>query len=312
MFKNFSFLFLLSFFLLFESVSASTCLEKIENIYRQNSNPEISINYEINIDKAISRVEKLVEANKDRVTKTVVGVNNGEDLVRIHIKSHSNSPAVKVLLLAGVHGDESGGVGTLIDFLERNINNSFYSQNFEFVVYPYVNLEGLRRNQRRLLDGTDLNRSMNSEESVPLADLLENSLLGETFDISLDLHEAKKKFHFYSIKAFEEDGSLTQKVLSKISDEHLYKSPNEKYPYLVPMTTNPDKHSYVLYSPGETRSLSTGSHTVKSFVAENLDVKYSYTLEGPGQMDIAKKIPIYRMIVENYLIEILKRFQPIK
>ncbi len=64
----------------------------------------------------------------------------------------------KVLILGGVHGDETEGVVGTHGLLEKFITN--YTLNFSTTIIPTFNLDGVLKNQRKNARNIDLNRNL--------------------------------------------------------------------------------------------------------------------------------------------------------
>ena len=98
------------------------------------------------------------------------------------------NPWYRVLLSAGIHGNEPAGVDCMIDFIEDLSKSPSKFSPFTFNIIPIVNPWGWIHNIRFNKDGIDINRdfaSFNSQE----AKILEQILDGETYDLMIDFHE---------------------------------------------------------------------------------------------------------------------------
>jgi murein peptide amidase A len=108
----------------------------------------------------------------------------------------SNAPdSIKVLVSAGVHGDEPAGVHALLDFLEKHASQ--YLDRFTFVVYPCINPSGFELDTRKTAADVDLNRSFGKVGAPEEIRLIEADLraLGHKYAFALDMHEDRPEVH---------------------------------------------------------------------------------------------------------------------
>jgi len=93
----------------------------------------------------------------------------------------------RVLISAGIHGDEPAGVETIYSFLKKK-DYQKYSEEWEITLVPCVNPFGYEANARENHDGVDLNRKFNSS-SPPKEVVLAQKLFDSPFDLTIELHE---------------------------------------------------------------------------------------------------------------------------
>lgn len=272
-------------------------------LFRNVIKNDAKIDYWINFGRVKKTITELPEKFPNQVDLRILGEYDGEPIYRIDIPGWGTGPKQNILISAGVHGNESAGVATALNFIQNNIHNALIRNNFNIVIIPYLNPGGLKKNLRRLNNDIDLNRTFKSKHEQGPTRMVQESLRGESFVVALDLHEAPNRNKFFVIKSAKDDHLITRNVLQTVDKAYLYTS--DSYPGHMPNATNPKKNSYLLYGPGEAQSSNLG--TVKGFYSQELGVKYSYTLEAPGKFDLNKKIDVYTDIVEKYMIEILNR-----
>jgi protein MpaA len=97
-------------------------------------------------------------------------------------------PRLKVLITAGIHGDEPAGVLALYKYL---LSISLRELDIEVCAFPCINPIGLLRNSRVSSGHFDLNRQMDPRSIAPEVRAVTSQLisLGQTFDVAFDLHE---------------------------------------------------------------------------------------------------------------------------
>jgi hypothetical protein len=109
-------------------------------------------------------------------------------LVRYAPPSRASTRRLKILITAGIHGDEPAGVLALYRYM---LSVSLRELSIEIYAFPCVNPEGLVRNSRLSSGHFDLNRQMTSNSIAPEVRALISTLegLNVSFDAAFDLHE---------------------------------------------------------------------------------------------------------------------------
>ena len=82
------------------------------------------------------------------------------------IIEHSKNPGPVVLLLAGIHGDETNGVGIVREIIDLKLNKP---KNGTIICIPVFNIFGYLIQTREFPDGRDLNRMFPGSKSGSLA-----------------------------------------------------------------------------------------------------------------------------------------------
>jgi len=101
----------------------------------------------------------------------------------------------RVLISAGIHGDEPAGVETVCSFVERKEYFKFLP-DWEITLVPCVNPFGYEANTRFNHEGVDLNREFKSP-SPPREVVLAQKLFDSRFDLTLELHEDVDSSGYY-------------------------------------------------------------------------------------------------------------------
>ena len=95
----------------------------------------------------------------------------------------------RIILSAGIHGEEPAGVYTLLDFMNRGIIK--YLDHFSFLILPCLNPNGFTRGVRFSRDVSDLNRSFDNDSGPPevaaVKDLLRK--FPGPYRLAIDFHE---------------------------------------------------------------------------------------------------------------------------
>ncbi|MFQ5449902.1 MAG: M14 family metallocarboxypeptidase [Nitrospinaceae bacterium] len=121
----------------------------------------------------------------------------------------------KVLISAGIHGDEPAGVETLCAWIEREEYKP-YLKNWEFTLIPCINPFGYEHGVRHNHENKDLNRHFKS--SPPPAEVwIVQTVFQSPFDLTLELHEDVDSPGFYLYQTAQP--SLNQALGIKIVEE---------------------------------------------------------------------------------------------
>ena len=103
--------------------------------------------------------------------------------------------SLRALISAGIHGDEPGGIESIINFL-KNSNYLDYINEWEITLLPCINPYGYEFGTRTNHQGKDLNRLFklkNPPEEVVFA----QSILETDFKLIIDLHEDNESHGYY-------------------------------------------------------------------------------------------------------------------
>lgn len=77
----------------------------------------------------------------------------------------NNSSPVNILLMGGVHGDETEGVTASLGVLNELFDKNLFK--FNLVLIPCLNLDGLFAKTRQNANGVDLNRNLKTKDWSP-------------------------------------------------------------------------------------------------------------------------------------------------
>lgn len=91
----------------------------------------------------------------------------------------------RILVSAGIHGDEPAGTLALLEFLEKD----GFSDAFEWLVFPALNPYGLLAGTRENGEGRDVNRDFKRCRSTESCFYIEQLQAFDRFDLHLCLHE---------------------------------------------------------------------------------------------------------------------------
>lgn len=210
---------------------------------------------------------------KAGVKVSIIGKTAGNfPLYRVDIKgaSRGGKRPLKVLISAGVHGNEVGGVATAIKLVQRAARGQGLRRRFDITVLPMVNASGQRENT----NGKDLNRSFQNGKWTAESAAIRNSLRGQHFDLFVDLHGAKR--HGFFLIRGNDDGNISRRILSAMETGALLDA--------APGTRA--SGPYKLHALGAAMTTTPG--TFKGYMSKR--VPYSYTLEYDRTLPPARQL----------------------
>ena len=95
----------------------------------------------------------------------------------------------RIILSAGIHGEEPAGVYALLEFMERGMAQ--FLRHFSFLILPCLNPYGFTRGVRYSSNAADLNRAFGNGDGIPEVTAVK-ALLDQfpgPYRLSVDLHE---------------------------------------------------------------------------------------------------------------------------
>ncbi len=118
-------------------------------------------------NKPFTLLGKVVPSGKRTVLDLEVAKLHTRTTVKVPvIIERSNNPGPVVLLLAGIHGDETNGVGIVREIIDLKINKP---KNGTIICIPVFNIFGYLIQTREFPDGRDLNRMFPGTQNGSLA-----------------------------------------------------------------------------------------------------------------------------------------------
>ncbi len=104
---------------------------------------------------------------------------------------------LRVVISAGIHGDEPAGVEAALRFIEHNVANPSLLSHYHFVIFPCDNPYGWERGTRENSQGRDLNRQFRIRQPSPEIELISLGLEGKQADLVYEMHEDYDSPGFY-------------------------------------------------------------------------------------------------------------------
>jgi murein peptide amidase A len=171
--------------------------------------PDKKIN---SFESILHRIEK---SHPDSIEIHQTSKNSAYPLIKIVLGK--GNPR-RVLISAGIHGDEPGSVESLLLFLENN-NYSPYINQWEITLLPCINPYGYEFGTRENHKGIDLNRQF-KEEDPPIEVSFAKSIFFTPFEFTIELHEDNEStgYYLYQKGIDAKDDELGYKILDAIKN----------------------------------------------------------------------------------------------
>jgi hypothetical protein len=122
--------------------------------------------------------------------------------------------APTILLTAGIHGEEPGGVEGALRWLE---GGEWSKWRVNWFVLPCINPYGWERNQRRNAQGRDINRQFRNPAVCPEAQLVTRLVKSHTFLFLLDFHEDVDSPGYYLYELRREPPYVGERIVAAVA-----------------------------------------------------------------------------------------------
>lgn len=239
------------------------------------------------VDKVLMNLNRaLAILVSSRCACTFVQVKGGP-IFKIRIPTINRNRLVpRILLSAGIHGNEPIGVTAALQLIALIADSSDLRDRFDFTIFPMLNPGGCRANSRYTQTQKDLNRRMTGH-LIPLhmkhfAAFLQDR--ANTFDMAIDMHGARLKKGFYIIRASNRELELARNAIDIIPMYLRQQSATGQYPGYV--GTGKDPKKYRFDAPGI--CVSDNTHTLKQYLHNHGDA-LAYTIEYPGLVPVCTR-----------------------
>lgn len=197
----------------------------------------------------------------------------------------------KILVNAGIHGNEPAGVSYIMNFVEHLAKHPDTYRSVAMDIIPMVNPWGWAHDNRFNRDGFDINRdfsTFHSQEAKIIADFLKN----KQYDLMLDLHEDPSARGFYVIQYGTDDKTISEEVVDTI--KKLGYPIEENVSIVILKTENGIIDAPML---GLWYMRFTGQLTITNYYRLN-NSRRVYTIETPTSLPMEDRLIIQRTAVE--------------
>ena len=152
-----------------------------------------NINKIHSFNSVINRLKNITTHSESIETITTYQTSAGNyPLIKIVL---GKGKSFRALISAGIHGDEPGGIESILNFL-RNKEYLDYINKWEITLLPCINPYGYEFGTRTNHQGKDLNRLFMVKEP-PLEVSFAQSILDTGFNLIIDLHEDNESQGYY-------------------------------------------------------------------------------------------------------------------
>jgi murein peptide amidase A len=162
-----------------------------------------------------SIIHRLKKTHPDSIETHPTNQNSTYPLIKIVLGK--GNPR-RVLISAGIHGDEPGSVESLLTFLENN-DYSPYMSHWEITLLPCINPYGYEYGIRENHEGKDLNRLF-KEDDPPTEVYFVRSIFNTPFELTIELHEDNESigYYLYQKGVDAKDDELGYEILAAIKN----------------------------------------------------------------------------------------------
>jgi hypothetical protein len=202
----------------------------------------------------------------------------------------------KVLINAGIHGNEPAGVANAIEFVERLADHPDKYSTVAIDIVPIANPWGWVHDIRYNRSGIDINRNFStfhSQEAKIIADFLKN----KQYDLMLDLHEDPSAKGFYIYQYGVDDMTISDQVVDTI--KQLGYPIEEKVSMVILKTDNGTIDAPML---GLWYMRFTGQLAIANYYRLN-NSRRVYTIETPTSLPLEDRLIMQRTAVEKFIDE---------
>lgn len=152
------------------------------------------------------------------VTVGVIGEFESEGRSYPLFRVRMGAGAARVMIDAGIHGDEPAGVEAALRFIETGADDRALLSQFSFDIFPCNNPTGWERNTRENADGVDLNRAFNVRKPPAEAAIISDALQGNCFDLIFEMHEDIDAPGLYLYELAEDSGDhVGERIIAAVA-----------------------------------------------------------------------------------------------
>lgn len=201
---------------------------------KQNDFPQEFL--EIDLDNYYSEIDELSTPYFKIDTLETVTYKNKAYPVLSLTQNESKSLDKKLLIVAGVHGNESGGTLSILELLKQYNANPHRFKNWNIKIITPVNPVGTAQMSRYNECGCDLNRKVNSSSQKGIV-IQRNVMINFNPDIVVSMHEAPSAgFLIHSNKYLNDE--LLVKMLQETEEKGIQLSTKDYLGRELPMAGN--------------------------------------------------------------------------
>lgn len=248
--------------------------------------------------KLVKEIDSLVSSYPQLFRKSIYGKVEEHSLIRIDTPAPAKD-APKILLTAGVHGNEHLGTLALLEFLHQYAREPELHTRFQLTVFPMMNPRSIEDGVRRPVEEFDLNRELKAGSPWPESQAFQSAVRGSQFDMALDLHGGPTRTEFFVISEGDDRG-LAKKALELFPESLKLDSNDGIFPGRAGTPSDPKR--YLMTSRGVVQSSKEG--TVKTYLHSQGITPRAYTLEYPLRLDARTTTMNYAALIRSFLLSL--------
>jgi predicted deacylase len=169
-----------------------------------------------NFQEITRRLKTAVNSSESLTSLGTIETSNGS--YPFHQITLGKGKPRRVVISAGIHGDEPAGVETICTLLE-DPHGLRSMEEWEFTLLPCLNPYGYECDTRTNHQNQDLNRLFKVESPPPQITLI-RSVFGKPFDLALELHEDVDSLGYYLYQSIRDGNSndMGQRVIQSVKN----------------------------------------------------------------------------------------------
>jgi murein peptide amidase A len=243
------------------------------------------------------RLIQAVEENKALSLEVIGEITNDDGTFPLWSVSYNqsvNSDNTRLLICAGIHGNEPAAVETAMQFIEKLSSDENPYASMSIDILPVVNPWGWSRDVRFNREGLDLNRDFVNFASQE-ATIIEAYLEDKKYDLIIDCHEDPDASGFYLYQYGNRDQGNSRNVIESVRD---FDFPIEQDVNMVILKTDDgliDAPLWGLWYMKLTRQLSMANFM------RLYNSKYVYTVETPTAALLEKRVEIQLHVLSKLI-----------
>lgn len=159
----------------------------------------------------VDRLARKAQALSGRMTQ----VEEADGYPLYHIELPGPKGAPRLVISAGIHGEEPGSAMGFLYWLENHAEE--WAGVYSFDIFPCLNPWGYERGIRFNADGRDLNRTFKETDPPPCVRLVRQVTAGQHYAMAVDMHEDCDFFGFYVYERGWKDSAFANRLVDAIS-----------------------------------------------------------------------------------------------
>lgn len=247
----------------------------------------------------------ILKATKEldfHLVRTLTSVETGGGPCPLLQLSRKTDPAnPRVLLSAGIHGDEPAGPHAVLELLESEGKTPDVLNDINLTIFPLINPSGFQNRTRASKDGIDLNREFAKGHPAREIRCLMDVLRYRTFHLSVEFHEDIDTRGFYLYEHFPDHRQ-------PIAPEVIGTLEGAGYPILKdPVIEGMPAHNGIIHPRRARRAKFRRHGWPQALYMYRHGTRRTFTLETPALIDFSTRVQMhvlaFRTIIKAVVAE---------